>query len=325
MSSILDALNKLEEEQERARQATQPVTIDPAQAAQELISRDVLRDEVTLKVSPLVMVAGILLGFFVIVVGAVGMTLLALKGTPANSEAQTNKSIAVASADAVPPKTVPGEPEAASPGPSPIVETATPNLHKPAPRVAAPPKPAVQAVATAPRFVPPVPTEKVLPVPRAMAKEVGTESALPPVVKMPDVVVSPRDLNALPEVTASGLPSGEAMSVGETRLPPPPPRRVAAAEIATPVSEESLSAERDIASYPVFTRSVQADYGLKKLRINMLRPRTEAVPYPSAVINMVTIFEGETILNSSARLFKVESHGVGIEIARSGERYYLKF
>ncbi|PCJ50479.1 MAG: hypothetical protein COA73_18505 [Candidatus Hydrogenedentota bacterium] len=310
MSSILDALNKLEEEQDRARQAAQPVTIDPAQAAQELVSRDVLRDHVTLKVSPMVVFVGGVAAFFLVIAGVVGVTVMVLNN-------DTPDAIMSQSAEAGTVEEVVKIPTGSSRVPVQSV-TATEAVSN---------RSGVSAADTSVKHAKIVPLKEKVVLPSALIPPltVTPEAPIPEAAVSQEMAVRQREIVEPARKAVEEPPVIKTASKPvETAFIPPPPREMLA-ERPNPVGAEPVIEDRSIASYPVFTRSVQANFGLKKLRINMLRPRSEGVPYPSAVINMVTVFEGETILNSSARLFKVESHGIGVEISRTGEKYYLKF
>ena len=79
MSSILDALNKLEEEKGLARtqEMVEPETIDPREAVDEMIGRDMMRDKFTMQVNPLTLIVGGLVSVvFVAVVVAVTVTMV---------------------------------------------------------------------------------------------------------------------------------------------------------------------------------------------------------------------------------------------------------
>ena len=82
--------------------------------------------------------------------------------------------------------------------------------------------------------------------------------------------------------------------------------------------------EIDIRSLPLLRGSERARFGLEQLRLNVLRAASEDRPNGLAIINLNKVYVGEVIPDTRARLIAVESHGIGIEMIDTGERYYVQ-
>lgn len=84
MSSILDALNKLELEKElaRERENVNPADVDATSAAEDLIGRDVLRDKITMSINPVTLIGGGLLLVIIVVAVSVGVSVSLRPATP---------------------------------------------------------------------------------------------------------------------------------------------------------------------------------------------------------------------------------------------------
>ncbi len=80
----------------------------------------------------------------------------------------------------------------------------------------------------------------------------------------------------------------------------------------------------DIRTLPLLRGSERAQYGLQNLRLNVLREASEDRPNGLAIINLNKVYVGEIIPGTRARLIAVESHGIGIEMIDSRERYYVQ-
>lgn len=89
----------------------------------------------------------------------------------------------------------------------------------------------------------------------------------------------------------------------------------------TPLEEEA-AVEEDIRRYPIMTRTVFTRLGVPELRINMLALPTERNPTPSALIDYNKVYVGESIpgTNGRARLIGVDIHGIAVDV--DGERFY---
>lgn len=89
----------------------------------------------------------------------------------------------------------------------------------------------------------------------------------------------------------------------------------------TPLEDEP-AVEEDIRRYPIMTRTVFTRLGIPEVRINMLALPTERNPTPSALIDYNKVYMGETIPGTSgrARLIGVDIHGIAVDV--DGERFY---
>jgi hypothetical protein len=80
-----------------------------------------------------------------------------------------------------------------------------------------------------------------------------------------------------------------------------------------------------IKNLPLLSASARIRHGLEDLRLQMLNIKENGARSTHAVINRVSYFEGETILDIPVKLVKIEPHGIAIEILRSGDRYYIAY
>jgi len=80
--------------------------------------------------------------------------------------------------------------------------------------------------------------------------------------------------------------------------------------------------EKEIRRYDIMTRTVRTRLGIPELRINMLMQPNERNPQPSALIDYNKVYVGEAIpgTNGRANLIGVDMRGVAIEV--DGKRYY---
>jgi hypothetical protein len=76
---------------------------------------------------------------------------------------------------------------------------------------------------------------------------------------------------------------------------------------------------------PMLSASARIRHGLEDLRLQMLNIKENGARSTHAVINRVPYFEGETIPKMRVKLIKIESHGIAIEILRSGDQYYIAY
>ena len=94
-------------------------------------------------------------------------------------------------------------------------------------------------------------------------------------------------------------------------LPPPavPP---------VPKANESIS---DPSVLPILTPSEQSRLGLPRLRVNFVSRASSSGPQPYALINYNKVYVGETIPETNARLVGVSVKGVGIDVG--GQKYFV--
>jgi len=288
MSSILDALNKVEEEQEqlKAQESTNPQDIDLDAAVNDFVEQDILRDKMTLNVSPMILLGG---GFLtlIVIVSVVSWVVVSIM----RPDDSTVPPTAVAS------NTVPMEyvtPIAEIP------EPVTDEILKPPPEPKATPI-LKETIDTKPTEPIASPTAKIAATPKPDPK--------PMIEKKPDT---------LPKPTTSVLDSE-----GPLNFNPDPPKTETIAK--SPEKELPVKHDAPINSYPPFTSGVQLRYGLDNFKVNMISPKSARNPYGSAIINRKKVFEGGFIAGSQVMLYKVEKNGFAIEIPRTGERYFQSF
>jgi hypothetical protein len=80
-----------------------------------------------------------------------------------------------------------------------------------------------------------------------------------------------------------------------------------------------------IKNLPMLSSSARIRHGLEDLRLQMLNIKENGARSTHAVINRLPYFEGETISKMRVKLLKIESHGIAIEILRSGDQYYIAY
>lgn len=372
MSSILDALNKLEQEKAQAVRDHEQDELDPAITAHDLVGRSVLRDRVTLRVTPM----ALLLSIGTLVIVLIVVAFVAALTLARNGEKPAEQTAAAVDATALSPTPFVIEP---APAPEPVVEAPAtaaevvpaPAAVEPAPVEAAPAEtappvqtlPSPQSTAfipqpdvvtpsagpvTSPAVVARQPEPKPEP-PAAVAPEVKPEvqqappapvSAAPTPGPASSAVVPPsRDLPAAVELEDLEEPTPRtrvaAAPVNDAEDDPlPPPRRTPPAPKTTATPPRDVAVDR----LPEFTAMEQMKYGFDRVKINMMKPADATNPRGSALItftetsddgssrtNRMRFLEGERILQTPLRLFKVESDRVGIEDVRTGDRYQLPF
>ncbi len=82
MSSILDALNKLEEDKALAQSPPEgSEDLDPDSVGEELVGRSVLRDRITLRFTPLTLIVGGLIATVVVVSFSMVASLLVVRSS----------------------------------------------------------------------------------------------------------------------------------------------------------------------------------------------------------------------------------------------------
>lgn len=361
MSSILDALNKLEQEKTQAARESEQSELDPALTAHDLVGRSMLRDRVTLRVTPvaLLLSVGALIITLVIVALAVILMMMRADKKPAtqiaaNTPAATSPSPASVAAPTPAVNLPPSDPPPAAPA---VVPQAQSNS-EPAPT-------AQQAPAT--QTVTPPPAQATQIQPEATVAAPAPVPAPTVVARQPDkpietpVVTTPEvKEEAVPTATApKEEPPVKAPAVSEASAAPeekPAPRtRVAAAPVdnddpelpsasprrpPAPKSTAATKPGKDVAldRLPIFTESDGIRYGFERIRINMMKPADATNPQGAAILsiaetssdgsvvrNTMRFYEGQRIQQSPLRIFKVEEKRIGIEDVRTGDRYQLKF
>lgn len=325
MSSILDALNKLENEKEQARAQAElnPADIDPAAAADELLGIDSnAREPMTLRLSPMILLGSALL-FIALTIGTVVATVSFLVKPAPDPQA-------IASTPAEPSPESEPVPAPTEPKPSPEPDAA----------IAAVDDGAEESTDATPAVVDPEPQ----PAPEPVAQEPVSANPAPSVQeRQPDTVAAPQPTEA-PEQKETALAqippdllttaTNEPVNSSPSTLNPPSsqqPRKVLSNTIAPepvaaePVSNPQVAIPENIQTFPPFTVELQHRHGLSDFKVNMLNPESETNPYGSAIINRTKVFESSYINGSRVRLYKVDRRGIAVEIASTGNKYYAKF
>lgn len=311
MSSILDALNKVEEEQQqlKAQSSDNPDDINLHEAVQDFVEHDVLRDKMTLRVSPMLLLSG---GFSVLIVLVCVVSLVVVSMIRPEAAIPTTTDLAAStpalkdpspSIVAPSPEATPAPPPAPAENAQPIEEippvaAKTPELPSPTPVVEKIPEPT-------PAIAIPAPPIKTA----ALPEPSPTPPPVPALEKKPD---------PLPKPSSEVLESDEALDFSASPS--------AAATPSDPSVQESRpKPEASIRSYPPFTPGVQMSAGLDTFKVNMVSPKSDRSPYGSAIINRKKVFEGGFIAGSQVMLYKVEKDGFALEIPRTGKRYFHTF
>lgn len=343
MSSILDALKKLEEEK-AAKQASAALTPAEEEAVESADLIEGLRHSPSqpaegIHLSPKLLLGG---GFALVVVliGVSAMVSLAVvRSNTASSGASQQVASAPAPASAArtdataavtnSPAETPASPPETSPAP---VDTSVEPETAPSPAVAEAPTPPATAVAEAtpePEPEPsPAPEASEAPAPASAEQAVQVAAVAAPTPD-PAPVSSPTPAPT-PEAAPVAAPTPEA-SV-EVAAPAAAPAEAApmpstAPEESATVPEEAPVARTDpgpvnLRELPLLRNSERVQYGLEDLRLNMIREATPQRPEAMAIINLNKVYVGEMVPATGARLIAVERHGVGIEVG--GKRFYVQ-
>ncbi len=339
MSSILDALNKLEQDRAHAERSSEGVDVDPASAAQELIVPSVLRDRITLRFSPLTLILGGLAGALILVSFSAAAALLFVRPSEPEIAAVSDaaaQDTAVAAREMAPGTAVPLQEVTAADETVTIAAPSDEPLPEEAPSAAVPAK-----------------TEA----PELSALEVTGDQPDAAAVVAASTEGSARELAPVPEMT---LPLVEAAPPEETQMSraevAPPIKDVASAlgaalgpgivapqertpdarpsvpDVSTALKVEAVvpraepeSPALSLKELPILTKAGQLQYADGPLMINMVGPASETNPQGYSVINKMTVYEGQTIPRTELRLLVVELDGVAVAVQGSGQRYYIKF
>jgi len=350
MSSILDALNKLEQEKAQAkREAVRPEDIDPANAARDLVGPDVLRDRVTLRIPGMLIVAGAV-AVTALVLISVAMAVIFLQSAqsgPGDSATIAAATTPLSEPSERPKPPIPESSASASHGPlessppvksperGPIAATSSSDLQ--------PSEPAPESTPASEPDSSAAPTVRNTDASEREPEADGMRTALALTESVP--VSVERDAPAPGESVRDDL---EAFAPDETfgrPAPEPAPHREARDRPATrqtPGLEDEPASGPDeppLIRYPILTTyTLQSQYGFERVSVNMVKPAGPTNPRGSALItvqetdpdggvrtNRVRFYEGERIQRSQLRLFKVEQRAVGFEDLRTGDRYHIPF
>jgi len=350
MSSILDALKKLEAEK---AEANKPPEIIDGDAGDELIGRSALRSRMTIKISPTMIAVAV--GVFVLfsMAASVGISMMLLR--PANEPVVAQAAVAPVPVAA---PVVEPQPVSAPVTPAPVVEpqpvaasVTPPPAPVPAPVKAAtvaptPPEPPKAVPVEVAKKSEPEPQQQPKPAPAPKAVEETKEKSAPAPIKNDDVKPAEKPVaEKAPEEEPVSKEPAEPVVLAKAEKPVKAtkpekaepvelPEKTAAktakaekpAAPESPAPKEAASAlPESIFRLPVLRRSEAENYGLDGIQINMVRPPDKMRPYGSAIINLETVHTGEKIPGTDAVLIAVEKKGIAIEIEGSKDRYHIPF
>ena len=326
MSSILDALNKLEKEKIRAeRKAALEKDIDIETAARDLVGRSLLRDRFTLQLSPALLLAGVLIASLVLVISGVGASW-------AYFRPEQPPEVAFANAD---PSNTPSGPAAAlPPAPAPEEQTSPPDqlaIQEEVPHTPGPAPPALIEEPVANSTDETTVSQRVDPEPPVVLAEKPTD---PVVVETPmnespveDPAPLVEELVVAQETVQATVPEEPKRSnaLDETTAPVVPVAQEPSVEPPVAPTGSVYTEPKPINYLPAFSTAVRTRHEIPKLRVNHIHLGDSTKPRPFAWINNLKVYPGERIQSSKARLKKVAEGGVAIEIIGTRELYYLKF
>jgi hypothetical protein len=304
MSSILDALKKLESEKSNSNDPDERAHIESVAAERDLTRRrrrSQSDDEVIRINSTAMIVAGLAVATVLVTVSVVAALAIY------RSLERPTLAAGPPSAPTGPEDLASSQPLAPAPLESapfePIVEyVEVPEVPAPVPLQPVASDPTLMEPATVPE-----PIEAAMPSPEPVVwvEPEPVQNAVPAV---PDPAPLP-DVAPEPEPAWTGAPA-EPTPAPETATPP------------TPDYSEAPIGEVDLRTLPMLSESERFRLGLPPLKINIVGLPTKRQPRPSALINFEKVYLGEYIKNTNARLIAVELHGVGIEVA--GHRYFME-
>jgi hypothetical protein len=347
MSSILDALNKVEEDR-NARAASEDdadAPFVPEAAADALLSsskkrRRAARRAPSFNWTPYVYAAGGLAVVALIVGLSAGVALLVGRGShsgavavaaakpaekasvqaavtesPGISASEPQKSSKPADAQAIKPPEKQHET-----GPIPVEAKPEAKAVSPEPK----PKPEEKAVRQT--DAPPVPSPAVEakasePEPvKAVAEKPAVKPAAAP-VKLAKAAPSPAEEPTMP------LPSMEAIDraravVTEAKPPATVPMHDSPTSFAPGrAAEKRAPLVEDVDTLPRLGQTERERLGLGEMRLNVLREASASQPEGLAIINLKKVYVGEMIPGTNARLIAVRTRVIAIEIEGTGERF----
>lgn len=336
MSSILDALNKVAAEKANARDEV----VDPRAAAEEMVGAQTSR---AITLTPRLIAAAAAAALLLVAL-SVGISAALLRGEapstngpPAGPPNQLEIARTVYDApptmsSAVPPAAAETQPHATpAPPPSQAAKTGgawrdviagDPTTPPPAPtetqgEFSPPPTQAETSPASAPN---------VVQVPAKVESQVETRPQMPVEVPSPAAAGTGSTTTPLPSYEQMRAERLQARSVESSDLPEGPKT---ALEEQAPAAEgpnngpTSDAADLTSDSLPELGRATRERYDLVDLTINMTRPVSATNPRAIAFINRFKVYEQERILTTRARLLKVFTDGVAIEIIGGAERYFV--
>ena len=297
MSSILDALNKLE--REKAAAQTIDLEVDPALAARELLGQDILRDKVAVQVRP----ANLILTIMVFALVLVGLSVwISTRMVARQAPVAPAASLAPERVVAERAVALPHEPESGAEGEAAVLEFTNVGVVAPIPELAKAPVDANPIADT------PVPDAEVAPsVPQTL------DIAEAPVIKFTNVAVV--------------VPIREEVARAELVEPEEVFSKGAMETVSDANADEALVLLKDVHKLPLLTSAIREQYNLGDVKLNMVWPadlsRPYGRPYDLALMNRMKVQVGDRIPSTTVRLIKVERDGVAIEIIGTRKYFFI--
>ena len=340
MSSILEALNKAEEDR-NARAASDSgadAPFVPETAAEALIAqpkkRRAARQSPPINWKPLIYAAGALAGAVLIVGLSAGAVLLAGKTGPAGPVvAAAVKPEAEAPVQAVgketytvpvpPEKESPAQPEAreSKPAEKPHDIRAFPVESRPKADARPKPEAKVNPPATPPKPKPPVEAKASEPEPVAPTAVSPAREPAVDTMKVAKAEPPPAEEPTTPLPTAEAIARARA-PVTNVKPPVKEPMRTSPTSLAPGrAAEKRAPLLEDINALPRLGQTERERLGLSDMRLNVLREASPSQPEGLAIINLKKVYVGEMIPGTNARLIAVQTRAIAIEIEGTGERF----
>lgn len=326
MSSILDALNKLEQEKAQAQRDREQAQVDHVSAAHDLVGRSVWRDRVTFRLSPSTLVLSGLLMAIALIAVSIAIALITIRALESDTQPTVTAAAAVQAAETpVGPEPITATPPAD--GAAPV--SPAPNASQPASES---PPPAVPAEADAFQEEEDASDLSVAAAESTKPAEAPSSRATPPdPVPEREVVasVSKDDMGAQVADPVRPEPPGggpddegpmrtEAMVESSSQPEPPatPERnesKITSASTETWTSTRERMARREdddqplwssrrvpgpsaenpdraadeaLHQLPVLTAVEQSRYGFERLTVNMVKPASDTNPQGSAIMTV---------------------------------------
>jgi hypothetical protein len=338
MSSILDALNKVEEDRnaQSASDSDPDAPFAPETAAEALIAqpkkRRSARQSPPFNWKPIAYAAGGLVGMALLVGLSAGVAVLIGGASPP----APTVALAARPADTVPLQavgnetyTVPAPAEKANPATQEVkaLKPMEKSADKPVETRAVPVevKPKQEAKATVPAEQKPRPTLPVVakvaaPEPvRHVVEEPSPALVIEPVRPAKPAPVVPEEEPTTP------LPTEDQMArVREAAADAKPPAPVRSSPVSLApgrAAEKHAPFLEDINTLPRLGQTERERLGLGELRLNVLRAASPSQPEGLAIINLKKVYVGEAIPGTNARLIAVQTRAIAIEIDGTGERF----
>lgn len=314
MSSILDALNKLEQDRADAQRSSEGLDIDPISAAQELVGPSALRDHITIRFLPVTLILGGLAFVLVLVSLSVGVSLLIVRSsvpkavitTDAAAQGTTVAASVTAPTQEPPPEEVSSSVVAAEP-------EASERFALEAPKDQSNRVEESSGSMEAPETVPAL--DMTPPTPYRTSPEIAQMAKVEVTTPVEDVT------NSLDGAQRSGIvaPQERILDAGSS-VP----------ELLSPFNRGAIGARAEpestalsLKELPFLTQADRARYADGPLMVNMVSPVSETNPYGSAVINVITVFEGQNIPGTQFRLIGVEIGGIGVAVQGTTKRFFI--